>query len=354
MKLKDAAKFVAGLAVAILLLWWVLRDPSGEITWAEVWQTMKQASPVGLLLAVLLNLGHVVPRAWRWGTLLRPVRAGIRLRPMFSSTVIGYMTSWIVPGRVGELVRPALLSAREKLPLGPCMGSIVADRLLDGVTIVAMFAVGVFLTPYDEAIAEGVGLFKTAALAMLAGVGIGIGMLLLFSIFREPIEAWLDGRPKLIAWVGRSFLSLARGVDALREWRRIPLLLLQSAVIWLVIALSTWVGVRACGVDIPFAAVLMLNPLLALGVAVPTPGNAYHSAMKLGLGWFGVQAPFDGSAAILMWLVITVPPIVLGTLLLKVEGISWRHLLEIGRQLRSLGSAPAAAQHADEPAEEPS
>jgi uncharacterized protein (TIRG00374 family) len=349
MKLKEAAKYLAGVVAAVLLLYWVLRDPSGEITWADVWSTMKQASPVGLLLSVILNIAHIVPRAWRWGTLLRPVRHPIHMRPMFSATVIGYMTSWIVPGRLGELVRPALLSAREKLPLGPCMGSIVADRLLDGLTIVAMFAVGVFLAPSGEGIEEGIGLFKTAAVAMLAAVGLGLGMLLVFSVFRDPIDRWLEGRPKLIAWVGRSFLSLARGVDALKDWRRIPLLLFQSAVTWMVIALSTWVGILACGIDLPFAAVLMLNPLLALGVAVPTPGNAYHSAMKLGLGWFAVQAPLDQSAAILMWLVITVPPIVLGVLLLKIEGISWRHLLEVGRQIKALGASPTSQAVAEDP-----
>ena len=48
------------------------------------------------------HLGHNVFRTWRWGALLGPVRKGVRFRPMLSAIILGYMTSWIVPGRLGE------------------------------------------------------------------------------------------------------------------------------------------------------------------------------------------------------------------------------------------------------------
>src|SRR5206468_1137111 len=100
------------------------------------------ASWPALALAAFLNLAHNVFRVLRWGLLLTPVRPRVPFRPMFSAVILGFMTTLLVPGRVGELVRPALLSAREDLPLGPCLGTVVADRLLDGVAIVALFALG--------------------------------------------------------------------------------------------------------------------------------------------------------------------------------------------------------------------
>ena len=61
---------------------------------------------------------------------------------LIDAVILGYATSWVVPGRLGELVRPALLAGRQRLPLGPCLGSVVADRLLDGMAVLALFVVG--------------------------------------------------------------------------------------------------------------------------------------------------------------------------------------------------------------------
>ena len=58
----------------------------------------------------------------------RPDGRSYFLRESFSE--IGSEGQEAVKGSLGEVVRPTLLSAREKVPLGPCLGSVVADRLL--------------------------------------------------------------------------------------------------------------------------------------------------------------------------------------------------------------------------------
>ncbi|NIM63943.1 MAG: hypothetical protein GTN89_15370, partial [Acidobacteria bacterium] len=93
-----------------------------------------------------------------------PVRRGIGFRPMFVAVILGYMTRWIIPGRLGELVRPMLLSARESLALGPVMGSVVADRVLDVVAVAFLFAVGIGITPLSGQAAEHAALLKTGAI----------------------------------------------------------------------------------------------------------------------------------------------------------------------------------------------
>jgi uncharacterized membrane protein YbhN (UPF0104 family) len=113
-----------------------------------------------------------------------------------------------------------------------------------------------------------------------------------------------------------------------------------SLLAWLTIALATWIGVRSVGADISFPAMLVILPMLALGVAVPTPGGAgsYHGAMKLGLMLFGVGEAVAVSAGILMHLVITIPVILLGVVLIWTEGLSWNDIVSAARQLRQLGS----------------
>ena len=90
-----------------------------------------------------------------------------------------------------------------------------------------------------------------------------------------------------------------------------------------------------------FGAILVIQPLLVLGVAVPTPGGAgsYHGAMKVGLMLFGVVQVTAISAAFLMHFLIVVPVILLGIILLWTDGVSWKELVTSAAQVRTLGSS---------------
>ena len=146
---------------------------------------------------------------------------------------------------------------------------------------------------------------------------------------------------KAIRWIGRSMIAISSGVRALRSPRLAIQLAVYSLLAWLTITAATWAGVRAAGADVSFGAILVIQPLLVLGVAVPTPGGAgsYHGAMKLGLMLFGVAQVQAVSAALLMHFLIVVPVIVLGTVLLWTDGISWKDLVSSAAQLRRLGSS---------------
>jgi uncharacterized protein (TIRG00374 family) len=336
--MKEGAKAIAGLLLALLLFWWVLRDTDP----AAVGAALASASIGMLALGGVLNLGHNVFRVLRWRALLAPVREAIPFRPLFVAVIVGYLTTWVVPGRLGELVRPALLSARENVPLGPCIGTILSDRLLDGAAIVALFAWGTLYTELPAEAASHVVAIRTSAFVLLGLVAVPLVALLVLGSVRDRFSAWLAARSRGLRWFGRMALSLAAGTEAMRR----PSLLLKVAVTsllaWLTIALGTWIGILASGVAVPFGAVLVLLPLLALGVALPTPGGAggYHAAMAFGLSKiFGVSPDLAVSAGILMHLAVTVPVLVLGVLFLRTERIAWGDMIAAARQVRALGAS---------------
>ena len=348
--MKDFAKYLGGILLAVALLWWVLRgsDP------AAVWAQLRGASFSLILLCVACNLGHNVFRVWRWRVLLTPFKPGVPFRPMFVAVIVGYMTSWVVPGRLGELVRPMLLSARERVPLGPCIGSIVADRMLDGMSVVVLFVLGAWITPLEGQAAEYETLIRTGAVTMALLVAGMTVVMLLASTAGPRFEGWLDRRHRAIRWVGRTMISISSGVEALRSPRLAIPLAAYSLMAWLTIAVATWAGVQAAGADVSFGAILFIQPLLVLGVAVPTPGGAgsYHGAMKLGLMLFGVSQITAVSAAFLMHFLIVVPVILLGTILLWTDGISWKELVSSAAQVRKLGAAGQAVPSVERVVEE--
>lgn len=338
MRWATAWKLVGGFVLTAVLLGWVLRgvDP------AAVWHSLGRASLLGLALAATSNFAHNVFRVWRWGALLAPVREDIRFRPMFSAVILGYTTSWVIPGRLGEIVRPALLSARERVPLGPCMGSVVADRLLDGVAVLVLFAAGIWLTPLSGEAARHAADIRKWSLVFVAAIAVPIAGLLIVAAKRDRLERWLEGAARFRGWIARTALSLSRGIEGLARPRILARVAFHTFAAWLLIAGGTWIGVRACGAEIPFGGMLVILPLLVLGIALPTPGGAggYHAGMVFGLTrFFAVDEPVAIGAAFLMHLAAIVPVIITGVLFLLVEHIPFAELLRFGRN-GSFGSSP--------------
>jgi uncharacterized protein (TIRG00374 family) len=343
--MKTALQGMVGLLLAVVLLYWVLHDKPKE----QLVDALMRASWPALALAAAVNVGHNVFRVLRWRWLLDPVRPDVPFRPMFVAVILGYMTTWLVPGRVGELVRPALLSARENLPLGPCLGTVVADRLLDGVAIVGLFAVGSLGAHFaagSEALANQI---RVTAVVAFAAIVVGLAALIAISSLGGRLDGWLARRWSPVRWAGHAALGLSRGVEALRSLQRLAPIVVYSLLAWLTIALGTWIGIRAAGAAVGFADALVMLPLLALGVSIPTPGGVggYHAAMQIGLtSLFGVDPTIAAGVGILMHLAIVLPVLLAGPVLLHTEKVSWSDLVAAGKQVRSLGSAAGAIEAA--------
>jgi uncharacterized protein (TIRG00374 family) len=305
---------------------------------------------LGLATCAMLNVGHNVFRVWRWRALLAPVRRDLAFRPMFDAVILGYLASWTLPGRLGELVRPALLAGRAGLPLGPCVGSVLADRMLDGVAVIAIFALAVAVTPLAPGAADHAGVLRDASLVVIALVGVPLVALLVASVARSRLDAMLAGRKGALVWVVRSALAFARGTEALARPSLLARALLYTVGAWAMIVAATWAGIRASGVNVSPGAVGVLLPLLVLGIALPTPGGAgsYHLAMKVGLvRFFEVSEPAAVAAGLLVHLAIVVPIVLLGVVLLVVDRIPLQDLYAAARQVKALGQAardPAAAR----------
>lgn len=324
-------KYACGLVLAGLLLAWVLREADP----AAVWDSLRRASLLGLFAGALLNFAHIFFRVWRWGALLEPVRAGIAFRSMFSAVVLGYTTSWVVPGRLGELVRPALLSTRERLPLGPCLGSVVADRLLDGLCVLGLFALGIATTPLAGDSLRHAEKIRQWSLLLVLVIVFPIAALWIVAAKRVLLERWLSSAGRLRARIGGAVLAVSGGVEALRRPRLLVRVVLHTLCAWILIALGTWLGVRAAGAEIPFRGILIILPLLVLGIALPTPGGAggYHAGMVFGLTrLFPVDDAAAVGAAFLVHVGVILPVVVVGVVLLFVGRIPFGDLLRVGRR----------------------
>src|SRR5256885_13578011 len=112
------------LTIGLLAFFFRKADP------AKVWAETRNADPWLLLEAVIVTALTYGVRAWRWQSLLAPI-GRTRYTVAFETTVIGFAANALIPGRVGEVLRPYLLARREKLNATSAFATIILERALD-------------------------------------------------------------------------------------------------------------------------------------------------------------------------------------------------------------------------------
>ena len=313
--------------MALFLRGVTLEDLTGSLAAAEwTW----------LAACLVFTLLHFVVRAWRWRYLLWPLRHDLPMRPLVEAILAGYAVTFLVPGRLGEVVRPALLSRGQQLPLAGTMATVGLDRLLDGAALT--FFLMIFLVTAPGAgngmSAEVVDSMRFWGILVGGGMAVALVALSVLSRFRYLVPETLPGRrwkTKLLGLV-RSALD---GMTALHGGRPLAGAIVGSLLIWLVIAVQAWTGLRAFGIDLPFTAAFGLISALAVGIAIPTPGGVggYHAA---GGGFlvlvYGVNQGQATAAILVLHLISVVPAILLGGLVMVREGLSLGELLGRGGQ----------------------
>lgn len=310
------APLVAGLA-----LWLSFRG----VDLVALMQQLRHANPWLLLLYVALSPLHLLLRTWRWQTMLAPIRPDLPRGELFSAIAIGYV-AMLLPGRVGEVVRPALAHRRLALPFAPVLATVGVERVvLDMLAVLIAGAIALLLpvtwSGLDEA-ADPAWLERLRIVGAAALV-IGLGALLFVQWLgrrRDWVARYLDdladrlpGRimPIIARWPAGlllGFASLAAPAGMLK-------ITVQSVLIWLVIAGGMQAGVVASGVDMPPAGILVLLPILALGIAMPVPGGmgTFHLAMKLGLiALFNVDETMALSAGLIVHAFNWLPYLIMG------------------------------------------
>ena len=135
---------IVGLAVGGLFLWLALRDINFErfkaaLLGANYWWI---APYLGMVLV------STVFRTLRWQLLLRPMGRS-NFWWVMHVTNVGTMAVMLLPMRLGEFVRPYLVSDRyapeNEIRMSAALATVVVERILDGLVVTALFFTGVVL-----------------------------------------------------------------------------------------------------------------------------------------------------------------------------------------------------------------
>jgi uncharacterized protein (TIRG00374 family) len=340
---------VTALAVALLAVF--LRNADLARVWTEM-----QAARLDLLgVALVMTVVMYFIRAERWQYLLEPL-GHTRFRVAFETTIIGFATSFVLPARAGELLRPYLLARHERLPATAVFATIIVERMLD--LIAVLILLGLYLAGFSNGASDRAPrLYQAVAVGGAVMVPVGLAVLaamFLMAGHPERVHALVLQMERVLpARLAHRIASLARtfsdGLAVVRRPLRLVAALAWSMALWLAIAAQTWVIAHAFGIVLPFVGSFVVTAMLVVGVALPTPGGVggTHEAFRLGVtSFYGADNNAAIGAAILQHAVNFVPITVLGLWFIVREGLNFGRLRELSASARQASATHSASRRA--------
>jgi len=312
--------------LAIALFAWFLRHAD----LGDVWVHVRRARLDLLLAGFATILLTYVIRARRWQFLLDPI-GPTRFRTAFRTTVIGFAALGVLPARAGDVLRPYLLARQEGLSTSATLATIVMERVLDLIAVLALLAVFVWGIADPDTLPPAVmrPIELSAAAAGAVAVVLMVFMWVLATHPERIGRLVFNAAGVLPHAVADRLAGLARtfssGFAVAREPRALAMAFLWSFPLWLAISAEAWFVTVAFGIDMPFSGTFLLQALLVIGVAVPTPGavGSFHEAYRIGVTtFFGASNDQAVAAAIVTHAVSFIPVVLVGLVFMAQDGLS--------------------------------
>jgi uncharacterized protein (TIRG00374 family) len=328
-RLRTALVFV----LAIALRAWFFSQADMAAVGAEMRRARLDLLALSFVFLALTYLARVV----RWQYLLEPLGPA-SFNSAFRTTIIGFAAIGLLPARVGDVLRPYLLARREGFNAASTFATVVMERVLDLVTVLALLALYVLVLGGRESMPERMlrPVEISATIAAVAAVGLLVGAWTMATHPERIARLVLGSGRVLPTKVAHSLSGLARtfslGFAVAREARALTLAVLWSFPVWLGIAAHAWVICRAFAIEMPFPGAFLLQSLLVIGVAMPTPGavGGYHAMFQLGVtSFFGAPNEAAVGAAILAHALSFIPVVLLGIVFMTQDGLSLSGLQQL-------------------------
>ena len=332
--MRDSLKTLGVIGLTVALMAYFLR--SADL--AAVWQEILRARPSMVLATFVAVVVSYAVRIWRWQLLLTPL-GHVGFWSAARATTIGFATTAVLPGRLGEVLRPYLLARRERLSASASLATVVLERLFDLVTVALLL--GLFLAVFGDTVVRTdeqvlARLKIGGVLAVLGAVtALFVATLAAGSVERtvsvfERLERLVPGR--LGRALHRFLIKFSAGFGAARQPGRFLLALLLSVPLWLAVAASAWTICQAFGIALPPSGSLLVMVLMVLGVAVPTPAGVggFHALFQIGVTGF-YDAPIDAAvgAALVLHVVSFGPVTLLGIVWMVRDGLTLRSAVDL-------------------------
>lgn len=275
--MKLAINLLLSVVMLALCLWLVWPNEHGRAALSATLDNLDWTEFVPYLVGfyALIAVVHVC-RSWRWNYLLAPLGVRIPFGRMLAVSSAGFAAILLLPARLGEFVRPALVRKKGELSASAALGTVFVERVGDGV-VVSLLVVGCFFALHTDA---SPGWMMPTAYLALAGFST-VMLFLLFAMWRPEgtvriaLALTLLPRfaPRIAKVIEDKLLELIRGFAVLRDRKNLLAFAAWSVLYWGANGLATWLLARGLGLPLSLTGAFATMGLVAVGISLPnSPG----------------------------------------------------------------------------------
>jgi len=227
-------KIALPLALGVFLIWYSYSQFTPEQL-QEITFYFKQADYGFVVLSVTFSVLSHISRAYRWNFMLQPLGYQPKLANNFMAIAIAYVMNILIP-KSGEVTRGIILDKYEGVPFEKGFGTIISERVVDLLFLMAFTAAALFLQ-FDVLYDYLSEIIKPSKL--LLGLAVLLALGLLFLLFLKYSKSKLQQKLK------QFFLGLKDGVLSILTMKKKGAFILHTFLIWGLYLLSFYTATLA-------------------------------------------------------------------------------------------------------------
>ncbi len=329
--------WVVGAALIALIAWHLSQSPEWRgFEWGRLGFLLLHVRARLLFLAILVTCSSYAIRAHRWKFFVDPVKE-CSFRILLAGQFLGFSSVYLI-GRAGEVVRPAYIASRERLPFVSQVAVWVVERVYDSVALAILLALALYFEPIPGAAKGGVlavHRMHVAALIIFIAAAAAVPALVLFRIHSSQLTRWVDlhlrfarGKRRLLGALG----SFSAGLAVMSNPWDFSASVASTVLLWALNVTMIWLDFLSLGGHVAAlswwsAGLIQFVAAVGLLVQLPGIGGGFQVAVLLALEkLFRVSAEAAAGAAILTYVTLTIPCLLVALVFLAHEGLTFKKL----------------------------
>ncbi|MFT5890633.1 MAG: hypothetical protein ACI9Y7_000726 [Dokdonia sp.] len=301
-----ALKIILPLALGVFLMWlWLGKmSPQDRI---DLWNTIKNANPLWIVISFIFSILSHISRAYRWKFMLEPMGYKPKLGNSLAAVMTGYFANTFVI-RSGEVLRAVSIQRTDKIPFEKAFGTIVSERIADLIMLLLIMITAVILqstTLIDYFKREANPIPSIISLAVLLIIGI-IGL----RILKKSSHSF-------IVKIRAFGLGILEGVKSILSMKKNAAFIFHTLFIWTMYIAMFWIvtftvpGLQGISTGVTLAAFVVG----AFAMSATNAGmGAYPIAMVAVFTFFGYTDTDGNAFGSIIWGTQTIFNIIIGGL----------------------------------------